>query len=46
LFERVTMRKILNIAWKGVTGVLPEVGALLGFAVLFFVGGVWRLRYE
>ncbi len=31
---------------QGVTGVLPEVAALLGFALVFFVVGVWRLRYE
>lgn len=31
---------------QGVAGVLPEVGILLGFALLFFVVGLWRLRYE
>lgn len=31
---------------QGITGVLPEVGVLLGFALIFFVVGVWRLRYE
>ena len=31
---------------QGITGVLPEAGALLGFALVFFVVGVWRLQYE
>ncbi|MCP4535726.1 MAG: ABC transporter permease [Chloroflexi bacterium] len=31
---------------QGVNGVLPEVGVLLSFALVFFVVGVWRLRYE
>jgi ABC-2 type transport system permease protein len=31
---------------RGVAGVLPEVGILLGFALLFFVVGIWRFRYE
>ncbi len=31
---------------QGVTGVLPEVGVLLGFALVFFGVGVWRLQYE
>jgi len=30
----------------GVEAVLPEVGVLLGFAVLFFTVGIWRFRYE
>jgi ABC-2 type transport system permease protein len=28
------------------TGVLPEAGALLGFAAIFFAIGVWRFHYE
>ncbi len=31
---------------QGVAGVLPEVGILLGFALVFFVAGIWRFRYE
>lgn len=31
---------------QGLAGVLPEAGALLGFAALFFAIGVWRFRYE
>ncbi|MFC1465787.1 MAG: ABC transporter permease [Candidatus Brachytrichaceae bacterium NZ_4S206] len=31
---------------QGLAGVLPEAGALLGFAALFFAVGVWRFRYE
>lgn len=30
----------------GVTAVLPEVVALLGFAALFLAVGIWRFRYE
>jgi ABC-2 type transport system permease protein len=30
----------------GVTEVLPFVAILIGFALLFFTLGVWRLRYE
>jgi len=26
--------------------VLPQIGALLGFAVLFFGIGTWRFRFE
>lgn len=29
-----------------VEAVLPEVGVLLGFAVVFFTIGIWRFRYE
>ncbi len=31
---------------KGVLDILPSAGILLGFAVVFFVIGIWRLRYE
>jgi len=31
---------------QGVRAVMPEVGILLGFAVLFFTVGVWRFRFE
>ncbi|MBN1666162.1 MAG: ABC transporter permease, partial [Anaerolineales bacterium] len=30
----------------GIQAVLPEVGVLLGFAVIFFTVGIWRLRFE
>jgi len=30
----------------GVRDVLPETVVLLGFAGLFFVLGIWRLRFE
>ncbi len=29
----------------GVTAVLPEVGVLLGFALVFFIIGIWRFKY-
>lgn len=31
---------------QGVSAVLPEVGILLGFAVLFFTAGIWRFKFE
>ena len=31
---------------SGVAGILPEAGALLGFAVVFFLFGVWRFRFD
>lgn len=31
---------------QGVAEVLPQAGVLLGFAVVFFIIGVWRFRYE
>ncbi|MFN2302863.1 MAG: ABC transporter permease [Anaerolineales bacterium] len=42
------MQGFLDIAVRGqgVSGVLLESGVLLGFAVVFFVIGVWRFRYE
>jgi ABC-2 type transport system permease protein len=30
----------------GLTDVLPETGVLLGFAVLFFAGALWRFRFD
>jgi ABC-2 type transport system permease protein len=30
----------------GLAGVLPEAGALLGFAAVFFSIGVWRFRFD
>jgi len=42
------MQGFLDIALRGqgVAGVLPEVLVLLGFALIFFVVGIWRFRYE
>ena len=42
------MQGFLNIAVRGqgVSGVLLETGVLLGFALVFFIIGVWRFRYE
>ena len=42
------MRGMLNIVLRGqgLSGVTLEAGVLLGFAVVFFVIGVWRFRYE
>jgi ABC-2 type transport system permease protein len=31
---------------QNVAAVLPEAGVLLGFALVFFVVGIWRFRYE
>lgn len=30
----------------GVAGILPEAGALVGFAAVFFLVGVWRFRFD
>ena len=30
----------------GLAGILPETGVLLGFAVLFFAGALWRFRFD
>ncbi len=30
---------------QGVAGILPEAGILLAFAVLFFLVGMWKLKY-
>jgi len=42
------MQGLLDLALRGrgVVDILPEVGALLGFATLFFALGIWRFRYE
>jgi ABC-2 type transport system permease protein len=42
------MQGFLDIAVRGqgLSGVLLESGVLLGFALVFFVIGVWRFRYE
>jgi ABC-2 type transport system permease protein len=42
------MSGFLNIAVRGqgLSGVLLESGILLGFALIFFVIGVWRFRYD
>ncbi len=42
------MNGFLNIAVRGqgLSGVLFESAVLLGFALVFFVIGVWRFRYE
>ena len=31
---------------RGLVDILPEAAVLLGFAVVFFVVGLWRFRYE
>jgi ABC-2 type transport system permease protein len=31
---------------QGVAGVWPQAAILLGFALVFFVVGIWRFRYE
>jgi ABC-2 type transport system permease protein len=45
---RWAMEGILNLAVRGqgLEGVLPHIGVLLGFAVVFFAIGVLRFRYE
>ncbi len=42
------MRGLLDIVLRnqGVASILPEAGILLGFAVIFFIVGIWRFRYE
>ncbi len=42
------MQGMLDLVSRGggLINVLPEAGALLGFAVIFFSVGVWRFRYE
>lgn len=53
-----TVVKVLPTTWamlgfndvivrgQDLAGVLPEAGILLGFALVFFVVGIWRFRYE
>ena len=36
----------LVLRGQGLAAVLPEVGVLLGFAMVFFGVGVWRFKYE
>jgi ABC-2 type transport system permease protein len=36
----------LVLRGRGLMDILPEAGVLLGFAVVFFVVGVWRFRFE
>lgn len=36
----------LMIQGKGLVDVLPDVGFLLGFALLFMLVAAWRFRYE
>ena len=36
----------LSMRGGGLADILPEAAVLLGFAVVFFVVGVWRFRYE
>ncbi len=36
----------LTMRGEGLLAVLPDIGVLLGFAVVFFVVGVKRFRYE
>ncbi len=36
----------LALRGQGISGILPESGVLLGFAVLFFLFGIWRFRFE
>lgn len=42
------MQGMLDLVLRGggLREILPEVGVLLGFAVIFFSVGVWRFRYE
>jgi ABC-2 type transport system permease protein len=36
----------LLLRGQGVLGILPEAGVLLGFALVFFIIGIWRFKYE
>ncbi len=42
------MRALTDITMRGqgLSDILPAVGVLLGFAVVFFAVGLWRFRYE
>jgi ABC-2 type transport system permease protein len=42
------MQGMLDLVLRGggLPDILPEVGVLLGFAIVFFSVGVWRFRYE
>ena len=43
-----SMQGMLDVALRGtdITGILPEVGVLMGFTFVFFVFGLLRFRYE
>ena len=43
-----SMQGLLDILLRGggVIAILPEAGVLLAFALVFFVIGVWRFKYE
>lgn len=45
---RWAMQGFLDILLRGegITGILPEAGALLGFALVFYLIGILRFRYE
>jgi len=36
----------LVLRGQGLSAVLPEAGVLFGFAVVFFLLGIWRFKYE
>ena len=38
--------RFIAVRGQGLSGVLFESAVLLGFALVFFVIGVWRFRYE
>ncbi len=42
------MQGMLDLVMRGggLAEILPEVGVLLGFALVFFVVGVWRFKFE
>jgi len=33
-------------AGSGVVDILPQIGALVGFAVLFFLVAIWRFKFD
>jgi ABC-2 type transport system permease protein len=45
---RWVMQGLTDLVMRGedLNGILPEAGVLMGFAVVFFVIGLWRFRYE
>jgi ABC-2 type transport system permease protein len=42
------MQGMLDVGLRGIdiAGILPEVGVLIGFAILFFILGLLRFRYD
>lgn len=36
----------ITMRGQGLVAILPEAGVLLGFAVVFFIIGLWRFRYD